>query len=230
VEAKGLAAAKVKQLDADAQLKQLEAQAKGQEAAAVAVEKMGLAEAVAIREKGHAEADATQNKMVAEAEGVAKKMQAMKAMEGAAKEHEEFRLRLENERQIKLQGLEIQAEIAKEQAKVLGEAFKNAKIDIVGGDGQFFDRFVNAVSLGKSIDAVVQKSSTASALVDDYTNGNRSFAADVKDVLSRPALGPVELKDLSVAALLAKLAGDLSGADKKKIEMLIDKAKELGLK
>ena len=102
--------------------------AKGQESQAVAVEKMGLAEAVAIREKGTAEANAIQNKMVAEAEGLSKKMTAMKAMEGAAKEHEEFRLRLENERQIKLQGLEIQSKIAVEQAKLLGEAFNHSTL------------------------------------------------------------------------------------------------------
>jgi uncharacterized membrane protein YqiK len=229
-EAKGTAIAKVKTLDAEAEQRKIEAQAKGQEAQAVAIEKMGLAEAVAIREKGHAEADAIRNKMVAEAEGLAKKMAAMKAMEGAAREHEEFRLRLENERVIRLEGLNIQAKIAGEQAKILGEAFKNAKIDIVGGDGQFFDRFVNAVSLGKSIDAVVGKSQVASTLAEEYLNGNRSLPGDVKDVLTRPAMTTENIKDVSVAALLAKLAGASSAGDAKKIETLVEKAKELGLK
>ena len=229
-EARGLALAKAKQADADAEQKRLEAAAKGQEAQAAALEKLGLAEAVASREKGHAEADATQNKMLAEAEGSATKRTARKAREGTAREHEEFRLRLENERVIRMQGLEIQAKIAAEQSRVLGEAFKNAKIDIVGGDGQFFDRFVNAVSLGKSIDAVVQKSDTASAVVEEYLNGGRSLPADLKDVLTRPAVDAGELKDLSVAALLAKLAGARGGADKKKLEALVAKAEELGLK
>jgi uncharacterized membrane protein YqiK len=229
-EAKGVALAKIKQLDAEAEQKRIEALAKGQESQASAVEKMGLAEAVAIREKGHAEADAIQNKMVAEAEGLAKKMTAMKAMEGAAKEHEEFRLRLENERVIRLEGLNIQAKIAGEQAKILGEAFKNAKIDIVGGDGAFFDRFVNAVSLGKSIDAVVAKSDVASQLAGEYLNGNRSLPADVKDVLTRPAVSAENVKDISVAAALAKLATTSSAIDAKKIETLLEKAKELGLK
>lgn len=227
---KGMAAAQVQEAEANVQQKRLEAQAKGQEAQAAAVEKLGLAEAVSIREKGHAEADATQNKMLAEAEGIAKKMTAMRSMEGTAKEHEEFRLRLDNERVIRLQGLEIQARIAAEQSKVLGEAFKNAKIDIVGGDGQFFDRFVNAVSLGKSIDAVVQKSETASAVVDEYLTGSRSLPADLKDVLTRPSLDAGELKDLSVAALLAKLVGNSGGVERKKLEALAEKARELGLK
>jgi uncharacterized membrane protein YqiK len=228
-EARGTALAKVKQLDAAAEQARIEALARGREAEAGALEKLGLAESVAIREKGHAEADAIQNKMVAEAEGISKKMTAMKSMEGTAREHEEFRLRLENERVIRLEGLNIQAKIATEQAKVLGEAFKNAKIDIVGGDGQFFDRFVNAVSLGKSIDAVADKSMLAGAVVDDYRTGARSLPEDIKQILSRPALDAGDLKDLSVAGMIAKLASSASGADKKKLEALIDKAKELGL-
>lgn len=227
---KGMAAAQVQEAEAHVQQKRIEAQAKGQEAQATAVEKLGLAEAVAIREKGHAEADATQTKMFAEAEGIAKKMTAMKAMEGTAREHEEFRLRLDNERVIRLQGLDIQAKIATEQAKLMGEALKNAKIDIVGGDGQFFDRFVNAVTLGKSIDAVMQKSTTASTVAEEYLTGARSLPADLKEVLSRPSLDAGELKDLSVAALLAKLMGGAGGADKKKLEALAEKARELGLK
>lgn len=229
-EAKGVAAQKIRSLDAQNDQLRLEAVAKGKEAEAAAVEKMGLAEAVAIREKGHAQADATQNQMLAEAEGISKKMIAMKSMEGSAREHEEFRLRLENERVIQLEGLNIQARIAAEQAKVMGAAFANAKIDIVGGDGQFFDRFVNAVSLGKSFDAAIGKSNVASTILEEYTTGDRSLPTDIKEILMRPALSAGELKDLGIAAALAKLAGDTAGADKKKIEALVEKARELGFK
>jgi uncharacterized membrane protein YqiK len=229
-EAKGAAAQRVRALDAQNEQLRLESVARGKEAEAVAVEKMGLAEAVATREKGHAEANATQNRMLAEADGISKKMIAMKSMEGSAREHEEFRLRLENERVIQLEGLNIQARIAAEQAKVMGAAFQNAKIDIVGGDGQFFDRFVNAVSLGKSMDAVVGKSDVASQLLQEYTSGERSLPVDIKEILMRPALSPSEMRDLGIAAAIAKLAGDSTGADKKKLEALLEKAKELGLK
>ena len=43
---------------------------------------------------------------------------------------------------------------------MLGKALANAKIDIVGGDGDYFDRFVNAMSIGKGIDGVIAKSHT----------------------------------------------------------------------
>jgi hypothetical protein len=225
-EAKGTAAAKVKQLDAQAEQSRMTAVASGREAEASAIEKTGLAEAVAIREKGHAEADAIQNKMTAEADGISKKMVAMKSMEGSAREHEEYRLRLENERVIRLEGLHIQQKIAEQQSMVLGEAFKHAKIDIVGGDGQFFDRFVNAVTLGKSIDAVLAKSETAATVMKEYTSGERSLPADVREVLSH--VDSSDVTNLGVAAVLGRLMLG-KGADKKKLQTLLDKAKELGL-
>lgn len=224
-----VAEAKGKEADAKAEEMQGLARARVQEAEAAAIEKRGLAESVAIREKGHAEADALQSKMFAEARGVAEKMTAMRAMEGTAREHEEFRLQLENDRLIKMQGMEIQARIAAEQAKVLGEAFKNAKIDIVGGDGAFFDRFVNAVSFGKSIDAAVDRSSTVQVVADEYLRQGRSLPDDLKAVLTRPDLAG-DLKDLSIAGLLSRLAGESSGDDQAKYAGLLEAAKKLGLK
>ncbi|MEZ4238766.1 MAG: hypothetical protein R3F59_21965 [Myxococcota bacterium] len=38
------------------------------------------------------------------------------------------------------------------QAKVLAEAFGKADIKIVGGDGQFLDKFVQAASVGNMVD------------------------------------------------------------------------------
>jgi uncharacterized membrane protein YqiK len=229
VEKKLVAEAKGKEAEAKAIELTGFAKAKVLEAEAQAIEKRGLAESVAIREKGHAEADALQNKMLAEAKGVAEKMTAMKAMEGTAREHEEYRLRLENERTIRLQGMEIQAKIAAEQAKVLGEAFKNAKIDIVGGDGAFFDRFVNAVSFGKSVDAVVDRSTTVQVMADEYLRQGRSLADDLKAVLSRPTLAE-DLKDLSIAGLLTRLASEASGDEQTKLAGLLEAAKKLGVK
>ena len=157
-------------------------------------------------------------------------MIAMKSMEGTAREHEEFRLNLENQRLMQHHAMDTQVKIAAEQSRVMGEAFKNAKIDIVGGDGAFFDRFVNAVSMGKSLDALVASSSTVTAVADDYVNGDRSLAGDIKDVLSRPAISAGDIKDLSISGLLASLASKADGAEKQKLLGLIEAAKGLGLK
>ncbi len=229
IERKLVADAKGKEADAKAEELRGMARARVQEAEAQAIEKRGMAESVAIREKGHAEADALQNKMSAEAKGVAEKMTAMKAMEGTAREHEEFRLQMENDRLIKMQGLEIQARIAAEQARVLGEAFKNAKIDIVGGDGAFFDRFVNAVTMGKSLDAVVDRSSTVQVVADEYLRQGRSLPDDLRTVLSNPSISSDDLKNLSIAGLLQKLAANAEGDDKAKLVGLLEAAKKMGL-
>jgi uncharacterized membrane protein YqiK len=229
VERKLMAEAKGKEADAVAVEKQGFARAKVLEAEAQATEKRGLADAVAIREKGSAEAAALEQKMLAEARGVAEKMTAMKAMEGTAREHEEYRLRLENDRVIRTTQLEIQAKIAGEQARVLAEAFKNAKIDIVGGDGAFFDRFVQAVTLGKSIDAVVDRSSTVQVMGDEYLRQGRSVADDLTSILARPGVSD-DLKNLSIAGLLTKLANEATGDEKGKLQGLLDAAKKIGVK
>ena len=69
-----------------------------------------------------------------------------------SQEREEFRLQLEKDKEIALKSIDMRKEVAVAQASVLGEAFKKSEIRIIGGDGQFFDRFVNAASLGQSID------------------------------------------------------------------------------
>lgn len=229
VEKRLTAEARGKEADAAAVEKQGSARAKVLEAEAVATEKRGLADAVTIREKGSAEAAALEQKMLAEAKGIAEKMTAMKAMEGTAREHEEYRLRLENERAIRTQQMEFQARIAAEQARVLAEAFKNAKIDIVGGDGAFFDRFVQAATLGKSLDAVVERSATLQVVGDEYLRQGRSFADDLTAVLGRPGVSE-DLKNLSVAGLLTRLANEATGDDKSKLDGLLDAARKIGVK
>ena len=109
------------------------------------------------------------------------------------------------------------------------QAFAAANIQIVGGDGAFFDRFVNAVTMGRSIDGVVDNSKTVKALAGDYLSGKSSLPADLKEVLSRPALNAESLQQLSVAAVLTKLAGQSDAPGKRKIEKIIEQLKGLGL-
>ena len=50
-------------------------------------------------------------------------------------------------------------------AEILAKAFANAKFNIVGGDGEFFQRFVKAVSVGSAIDGVMDSSENVRSLV-----------------------------------------------------------------
>jgi hypothetical protein len=171
-EKQGLARAKVKQADADA------------------VQKLGLAEAVALREKlvaeaagqeqqGLALAKVTREKLVAEAAGIAEKAVSMKALDEASRGHEEFRLKLDKERTIELETIHAKKDVASAQAQILAQAFSNAKFNIVGGDGQFFDRFVKAVSVGQAIDGVMESSEHVRGLVDKAVKPDDDAVLDV---------------------------------------------------
>ncbi|MCH5683089.1 hypothetical protein LWM68_01600 [Niabella sp. W65] len=92
---------------------------------------------------------------------------AIKKLNDAGKEHEEFRLTLQKDKEIALAEIHIQKDIAEAQASVLGEAFRNAKIDIVGGDNTFFDNVVRQVSNGKGLDKLIDNSYHLSQLSDN---------------------------------------------------------------
>jgi uncharacterized membrane protein YqiK len=155
--APGLAEAKVKEADAIATEKFGLAQIRIKEADAAAVAKLGTAEASVLREKA-----------LAEAQGIQEKAHAMAQLDEATRTHEEFRLRIENERLLGVESIKARLDVEKAKASILGDALRNAKIDIVGGDGQFLDRIVNSIGLGKSIDAMVAESETAKAVLDKF--------------------------------------------------------------
>jgi hypothetical protein len=209
------------------------AEAQGREAEAAAIEKTGIAEAVGMREKllaevaaKDAEAGVIEKRMLAEARGIAEKADAMKHLDGAAREHEEFRLRLENDREISFKQIEARVAMAEHQSKVMSEAMGNADIKIVGGDGQFFDRFVKAVSLGNAIDGVLDNSHVVQKLAGPHLNGNghHDVLADVKEMAARAGS-----KDLTVSSLLGNLMIKADDSTKSKLAALIEKARQLGV-
>jgi uncharacterized membrane protein YqiK len=213
------------------------AEAQGREAEAAAIEKTGIAEAIGVREKllaevaaKEAEAQAIEKRMLAEAKGIAEKATAMKALEGTAREHEEFRLRLETERQIALEQLKARVAMAEAQAKVMGEAMSHADIKIVGGDGQFFDRFVNAVALGNQIDGVVNSSEVVRKTIGDRLDGNgHNLIDDVKELVRAAGASSGAIKDLTVSSLLGNLMIKADGDTRQKLQSLLDKARQLGV-
>jgi hypothetical protein len=205
--------------EATARKELLLAEAAGKEADAAATEKMGTAQAAETREK-----------LMAEAAGLEKKAEAMKLLDDSTKAHEEFRIKLEKDLEIRLQEIAARKEIANDQAKVLAEAMGTAKINIVGGDGQFFDKFINAVSMGQALDGIVHNSDTTHKLMEGYLNGERSLPEDVKDILSDPSIDSETLKNLSVSGALTRLMSSASDDHTKtKMESLLSEAKKLGL-
>ncbi|WP_416484568.1 flotillin family protein [Streptomyces sp. CL12] len=213
------------------------AEAEGAQAAAAATEARLRAEAEGARAKALAEAEGTKaaalaeatgigEKLKAEAAGLTEKAAAMAALDEASRGHEEYRLRLQAEKEIRLAGLETQRQVAEAQATVLATGLENADIDIVGGESVFFDRLVSAVSFGKGVDGFVANSRTAQTLAKPWLDGSGSFTEDLSRVLG--SVGTADVQNLTVSALLMKLMNG-GGAEASQFRQLLEKAGELGL-
>ncbi|MER6243629.1 flotillin family protein [Streptomyces griseorubiginosus] len=205
--------------EAEATQARLRAEAEGSRAKA-------LAEAEGARARALAEAEGIGEKLKAEAAGLTEKAAAMAALDDASRGHEEYRLRLAAEKDVRLAGLEVQRQIAEAQATVLATGLENADIDIVGGDSVFFDRLVAAIGLGKSVDGFVRHSDTAQALARPWLDGSSGFTDDLARVLG--SVSTADVQNLTVSALLMKLM-KTGGADAGQLQRLLDKAGELGL-
>ncbi|MEU3192328.1 flotillin family protein [Streptomyces sp. NPDC006992] len=201
------------------------------------IEKAGRAEAEAVaarlraeaegaRARAEAEAAAVGEKLKAEAEGLTEKAAAMAALDEASRAHEEYRLRLEADKEVRLAGLDTQRQLAEAQAAVLAKGLESADIDIVGGESAFFDRLVSAVSLGKSVDGFVDNSRTAQALAGSWLDGSADFTRDLTRVLGSFSTGDVQ--NLTVSALLTKLMSD-GGQQSGRLGELLESARSLGL-
>ncbi|WP_328341376.1 flotillin family protein [Streptomyces violaceus] len=245
-----LAEARLKTADLDAQAKlrlaegiQAEAAAEGLAAVRVrdkeadVTEKAGRAEAAATEARLRAEAEGAQaqamaeaaaigEKLKAEAEGLTQKAAAMAALDDASRGHEEYRLRVQADKEIRLAGLDVQRQVAEAQATVLATGLESADISIVGGESVFFDRLMSSIALGKGVDGFVQHSETAQALARPWLDGTSSFTDDLGRILG--SVSTADVQNLTVSALLMKLM-KTGGADSGQLQQLLERAGELGL-
>ncbi|XZE53749.1 SPFH domain-containing protein [Planctomycetaceae bacterium SH139] len=206
--ASGLADVRVMEARATALEKEGNAEANVTEKKAVAEAKGTAAKAEALEKQGLAEAHVMQQKFSSEAIGITEKAEAMKKLDGVGKEHEEFKLRLDKEKAVEIAAISAQKDIASSQASVIGDALKAARIDIVGGDGEFFDQITSAVKGGKAIDRFVYNSRVATDVKDTFFNGNPEyFQGKLMELVEQFQLDANDIKDLSIAALIAKLMG-----------------------
>ncbi|CAM3070482.1 inner membrane protein YqiK [Ectopseudomonas mendocina] len=174
------AAAKEKDGLADAKVleEKLGAQARGEE-------QLGTAKAKATQDLGMAEAQVLLERLNAEAEGLGKKFGALDALSDNARQHEEFRMQLEKSFEEAMAAIAANKEIAKDQAEVLATALAKAKIEIVGGEGDFFNSFAKSLSVGKAIEGVVGKSPVVQDVLSRLLAGKAAAAQPVA-----PSAGP----------------------------------------
>jgi len=250
------ASATEKEGDSDAHVIQVkaEAEAKGIQvkgmATADAELKLGLAEADIDRQKGLAEAEVIEAKATSdekkglaeasvssekfkvEAEGIHQKADAMKQLDGVGKEHEEFKLTLDKTKEIELAEIGIQKDIADAQAMVLGEALKSAKIDIVGGEQEFFDRITGSITKGKMLDRTIDNSDALSKiksqLLDDVDG--ETFIDKIRTLVSDSNIKSEDVKNLTISALITKMITKTNDTKRKGLlSQFLDLANQFGV-
>ena len=207
VAAEGLAEAEVQSAKAISLEKEGTAEATVTERKAVAEAKGMQAKAVAIEKTGSAEASVIHQKFTADAKGIEEKAEAMKLFDGVGREHEEFKLRLNKEKAIELAGIDAQEEIAKSQAEVVGKALETARIDIVGGETEFFDKIVDSIKAGKAVDRWVYNSEVLTDVKETFFDGdgNGDFRERLLEFGRQFGISFEDVKDLSVTALIGKM-------------------------
>lgn len=190
-EQQALAVEKQGLVDAKVMEEKLTAQARGEE-------QLGFAKARATKEQGLVEATVIRERLKAEAEGLVDKFNAMGDLNDTARDHEEFRMRLEKGFEEAMAAIAANKEIAKEQADVLAAALSKTNIDIVGGDGSFFNTFSKALSVGKAINGVVDKSPVVQNVLDTVMKGRKEGKkADLASLLENPEIQALAQQFLS---------------------------------
>jgi len=180
--------------------------------------------------KGQADAEVIRAKGVADANAIELKAGAMKLFEEAGQEHEEFKLKLEKAKTVELAQIDVQRQIAEQQAIVVGEALKSANIDIVGGETQFFDRITNAITNGKVVDRTVGNSQVLDDVKETFFNGDPDyFKSQLSTWIEDFGIKTEDLKNLSVAALLGNLVGTAKGNERQKLVGMLGAAERFGV-
>lgn len=223
---------RVIQAEAEQTASEKEAEAKKMIADAIVKESAaeGLGEADVIRAKGTADAEALRAKGNADAEAIEQKAAAMKLFEEAGQEHEEFKLELDKAKEVELAEIDVQRQIAEQQAVVVGEALKSANIDIVGGETEFFDRITKAITTGKVVDRTVGNSEVLDDVKETFFNGDPDyFKSQLSTWINDFGIKTEDLKNLSISALLGSLVGTAKGEERQKIVGMLGAAERFGV-
>lgn len=237
----GFAEARVQEARADAIEKEGNARARVLQATAAAegkgIEIKALAEAKGkdamvqvMDHQGAVEASVMAKKFNAEAEGITKKAEAMKIFDQAGKGHEEFKLKLNKDKEVELASIAIQKDIAEAQASVIRSGLEEANIDIVGGETMFFEKIVGAITQGKSVDRMVEGSDVLKDVKDTFFNGDPEyFKQQMAEFVSKFGMTSEDVKNLTISALIAKMMDGADDASKAPLQRLLAFFEKSGL-
>ncbi|MGK0330608.1 MAG: flotillin family protein [Acidimicrobiales bacterium] len=182
------------------------------------------ADADAVREMGEAEGEATKARLTGEGVGLEAKAAGVGAMTSAGQEHEEFRLRLETDKEVALAGVNAKADVAKSAASALGQALSNADMKIVS-DEAIVERILSAAGHGQSIDGFIESGTGASKMLAPYLEGNANIVQDVAAGVG--GIGAAGIRDLTVAQFISRLGGSIG--DSSLAESLLAAVQDAGV-
>ena len=182
------------------------------------------ADAAAVREMGEAEGGATQARLTGEGQGLEAKAAGVGAMTSAGQEHEEFRLRLDTEREVALAGVSAKADVAKSAASALGQALSNADMKIVSDEG-IVERILSAAGHGQAIDSFIESGTGASKMLSPYLEGDANLVQDLANGVG--GIGAAGIRDLTVAQFVSRLGGSIG--DSSLAESLLTAVQDAGV-
>lgn len=223
---------RVIQAEAEQSASEKESAAKKMMAEAIVKESaaQGMGEADVLRAKGQADAEVVRAKGEADANAIELKAAAMKLFEEAGQEHEEFKLNLEKAKDVELAEIDVQRQIAEQQAIVVGEALRSANIDIVGGETEFFDRITKAITTGKVVDRTIGNSQVLDDVKETFFNGDPDyFKSQLATWIDDFGIKTEDLKNLSISALLGNLVGTAKGEERSKLVGMLGAAERFGV-
>nr|WP_319398061.1 hypothetical protein [uncultured Carboxylicivirga sp.] len=224
MEKQGVNEARIMELKATAEAKGTKARA---EAEAESIQKVGESEAEVIKakamaeaEKGQAENKVLDERYAVEAKGIEEKGMAMKKLDAVGRDHEEFKLKLDMEKELELARINIQKGIADAQSQVIAEALKAANIDIVGGETMFFDKIIGSITQGKQVDKVVKNSEIITGIKEHFFDSpdGKSFKDQFATFIDQFGISSEDIRNLSISALIGQMMEQ--NTDKKTGSML----------
>ena len=210
-------------VDANIIQKKALAEAEAIKAKAEAEKLDGMVRAEVAKEQGMVEAEVIKEQATAEAAAIEEKAEAMKKLDGAGKEHEEFKLRLDKELQVDLANINIQKDIADAQAEVISEALQAANIEILGGETMFFEQIMGQIAKGKGIDRMINHSSNLQELKAGLTKDG-DVLSNIQQLIRKYNISTEDVKNLSIAKLIHTLGGKV---DNQKDQDSLNQIKQL---
>jgi len=145
-------------------------------------------------------------------------------MTAAGQEHEEFRLRLDTDKEVALAGVNAKADVAKSAASALGQALSNADMKIVS-DETIVERILSAAGHGQAIDGFINSGDGASKMLAPYLDGDANLVQDIAAGVG--GVGASGIRDLTIAQFVARLGGSLGDASL--VDQLVSAVQDSGL-